>query len=73
MHVVEMHLKVYELDENNCLTIRPSNDFPEDNIMLIAEGKENEEYFGKIVLDLPKEMMKMVGESLIKVSNSLEG
>lgn len=73
MFVTEMHLKVYNETEGNFITIRPSPDFPNDAVMLIAEGKENIEYFGNISLDLPKEMMKQIGQALIAVADSLEG
>lgn len=68
---LEHHRRVYD-DENGChLTIRPSADFPDTNVLLMTEESE-EEFLGKIHLDLPAPMMRLLGQALIDTANEVE-
>jgi hypothetical protein len=63
----EVHRRIYDNDNGQFITVRPSADFP-GNVMLFAEGTEAE-YFGAIRLDLPASMMRKIGEALIAASD----
>ena len=66
-----MHLRVYDDVEGTFITIRPSPDFPDTNVLVVAEGAENVEYFGDIRLDLPLEMMEKIGKAIMCVVASI--
>jgi hypothetical protein len=68
---IETHRRVYDDDNGNFLTIRPSPDFPDGNVCLMTEGEEKE-YFGEIRLDLPVEMMRKIAEALIAACDEAE-
>jgi hypothetical protein len=62
----EIVRKVYDNDHGEAITIAPSPDFP-GNVLMYTE-KCHEEYFGKLRLDLPAEMMRQLGQALIEAS-----
>lgn len=63
----EVHRRLYDNENGQYLTVRPSADFP-GNVMLFAEETEVE-YFGAIRLDLPAAMMRKIGEALIAAAD----
>ena len=67
---LEVHRRVFDDAEGHYLTVRPSADFPDENVMLFVEPTEAE-YFGEIRLDLPAEYMKKLGEAMIATANAL--
>lgn len=69
----ETFFRVYDNDEGTYLTIRPSPDFPDHNVLLTTEGQENVDYFGNLWIDLPRDMMMQVGKALIDMAKSLGG
>lgn len=67
---IEIFRRIYDNVNGHYLTVRPSADLPE-NVMIIADTSE-EEWFGKIRLDLPAAFMRRLGQALIDASNELE-
>ena len=61
---VEIMRKVFENDCGHSITVRPSPDFPE-NVLIYTDSEEDIDYFGKVRLDLPWQMIEMLGQSLI--------
>lgn len=70
-YTVEVHRRVYDDDSGHYLTVRPSADFPETNVILISEHTE-EDHWGNLRLDLPACMMRKIGEALIAASDEVE-
>ena len=70
-YVVEVHRKVYFDQEGHFLTVRPSSDFPEGNVLLHAERSE-QDWFGAVNLDLPAGFARLLGGALIAVANEVE-
>jgi len=68
---LEVHRKVFDDDEGRFLSVRPSPDFPDGNVMLWAE-KSEQEYFGEFRVDLPAAFMRKLGEALIATANEVE-
>lgn len=64
---MEVHRRIYDNQDGQYLTVRPSAEFP-GNVMLFAEETEVE-YFGAIRLDLPAAMMRKIGEALIAAAD----
>ena len=67
----ETHRRVYDNDNGQFITIRPSADFPDTNVCLMTEGEEKL-YFGDIRLDLPVEMMMEIGRALIAAARDIK-
>ena len=70
-YAMEIERKVYDNDNGCFMSVGPSADFP-GNVMLYTT-KENEEYFGQVRLDLPWQMMKLLGEALIAAASEAQG
>lgn len=66
-YTIEIHRRVYDNDNGQHLTVRPSADFP-GNVMLFAD-KEEEEWFGPLRVDLPADFMHQLGKALIDAAN----
>ena len=69
--VVEVHRKVYFDQEGHFLTVRPSVDFHDGNVLLHAE-KSEQEWFGTVHLDIPAGFARLLGEALIAVAGEVE-
>lgn len=67
---IEIFRRVYDNENGQHLTVRPSADFP-GNVMVFAE-KDEEEWFGAIRLDLPAAFMRRLGQALIDAANEAE-
>lgn len=64
----EVIRRVYDNSNGQYVTVSPSADFGDGNIMLFVE-KDQEEYFGSLRLDLSSEFMRKVGEALIAAAD----
>lgn len=70
---IEKEYKVGTGDSEGCyLSITPAPDFPEDGILLIADGDKNKAYWGEIYLQAGTDLMRRLGEALIACANDLE-
>lgn len=67
----EVFRRVYDNKEARFLTVRPSPDFPDGNVLIHAEETEKE-WFGDIRLDLPAKFMRELGKALIDAANEVE-
>ena len=67
---IDTHLRVYDNENGAYLTVRPSADFPDTNVMILAD-KDQEEYFGAIRLDCGAEYMRKLGEALIRCADDM--
>ena len=67
---IEIVRKVYDNKNGHFLSVSPSADFP-GNVMLYTTP-DNAEYFGALRLDLPLEMMKLVGAALMATAHDIE-
>lgn len=65
---IEVHRRVYDNENGHHLTVRPSADFPDGNVMIIAD-KEEEDWFGPVRLDLPAAFMRELGKALISAAD----
>jgi hypothetical protein len=68
-YTTEVFRRVYDEDNGQYLTVRPSPDLP-GCVCLMTDDSEAE-YFGAIRLDLPADMMRKIGEALIAASNEV--
>jgi hypothetical protein len=68
----EIHMRIYDDHNGSFLTVRPSPDFPEGNIMLCSEGKDNEEYFGPLRLDLSIEYIRSLGVAMVRLADEMK-
>lgn len=71
-YIIEVHRKVYYDQEGHFLTVRPSADFPDGNVLLHAE-KSEQDWFGSLNLDVPAGFARLLGEALIAVANEVDG
>lgn len=67
---VEIVYRVHENGEGNFIEVLPSGDFP-GNVRIRTTG-ESQEYFGKFDVDLPWQLVKLLGETLIKAAADAE-
>lgn len=70
-YTIEVHRRVYDDENGHYLTIRPSPDFSDTNVLLQADESEKD-YFGPVRLDLPAALMRKLGEALISAATDLE-
>lgn len=63
-YTTEVVRRIYDNDEGHFISVSPSADFPDGNVMLYVEPKE-EEYMGKLRLDLPSAYMRKIGEAIL--------
>lgn len=66
---IEIHRKVYDEDNGQFMTVRPSGNFP-GNVMLFSE-KSEEDYFGKQRIDMPAAFMRKIGEAIIAAADEV--
>lgn len=66
----EIHRRVYDNDAGQYLTVRPSPDFPGENVVLMSDPSE-EDYWGKLRLDIPADMAIEVGKALIDSAQAI--
>lgn len=67
----EIFRRVYDNKEGHYLTVRPSPDFPDGNVLIHTEETEKD-WFGDIRLDLPAKFMRELGKALIDAANEVE-
>ena len=67
---VEVHRRVFDNEEGHFLTVGPSPDFPDGNVIVHAEQSEKD-YFGEIRLDLPAAFMKELGTAMIHAADEI--
>lgn len=67
----EVHRRIYDNENGHHLTVRPSADFPDGNIMIFTD-KDEEDWFGPIRLDMPAAFMRRLGQALIDAAKELE-
>lgn len=70
-YTVEVHRRVYDDTNGHYLTVRPSPDFSDTNVLLCTDSGQAE-YFGEVRLDLPSALMRKLGEALIAAAGELE-
>lgn len=74
-YCMDTSYSVYDLHSGTKHTpridIQPSGDFP-GNVVLVVPP-EHEDFFGKLHLDLPAPMMRLIGQALIKCADNEEG
>lgn len=58
-------------EDGNFLTVRPWPESPE-SVVLMSEGKENEEYFGRIETAMNLEFARQLGQSLIACADEIQ-
>lgn len=69
--ITEISRRIYDQEDGHFLTVRPSPDFPDGNVILMAE-KTEEDYFGLLRIDLPAKFMREIGKALIAAADEME-
>jgi hypothetical protein len=67
---IEIVRRVYDSNEGHYLSVAPSTEWP-GNVILHTELSQ-EEWFGKLCLDLSSTFMRELGEALIDCADEIE-
>ena len=59
-------------EDTNVIRVAESADFPYENIVIETRDKSDEEYFGKIRLDMPIEFMRLLANTILKVCDEVQ-
>lgn len=70
-YTTEIHRKVFFDQEGHFLTVRPSPDFPDHNVLLHTEPSEVD-WFGDVRIDMPIGFARLLGQALIAAADDIE-
>lgn len=59
-------------EDTNVIRVAESADFPYENIVIETIDKSDEEYFGKIRLDMSIEFMRLLANTILKVCDEVQ-
>lgn len=66
-------MPVYLVGEGtNVLRVAESSDFPDTHVVIKTTDKADEDWFGKIHLDMPVEFMRLLANTLLKVCDEVQ-
>ena len=59
-------------EDTNVIRVAESSDFPDTNVVIKTTDKADEDWFGKIHLDMPIEFMRLLANTILKVCDELQ-
>lgn len=68
-YVIPMYLVGEDTD---VIRVAESIECPSTNVVIETRDKSDEEYFGKIRLDMPIEFMRLLANTILKVCDELQ-
>lgn len=59
-------------EDTNVIRVAESSDFPDTNVVIKTTDKADEDWFGKIHLDMPIEYMRLLANTILKVCDEVQ-